>query len=121
MNIARIAACTAAAVTVSLLAAPASYAGDKGKAGGGCSNPYVLAYWDTTGQLYFGSNDQPEPRIAAGIALGLAEGIDLVGLLDSVDHNGNGYVCIKTPSGWPADNTGPKAYFVNVVDDKVTS
>lgn len=121
MKITRIAVCTAAAVAVSLFAAPASYAGDKGKAGGGCSDPYVLGYWDGAGQLYFASNDQPEPRTAAGIASGAFDGIDLVALLDSVDHNGNGHVCFKTPSGWSADNTGPKAYFVNLVDDKVIS
>ena len=109
-------ACHAKALAVSVavtasfgVMAPAASAA--GKAALGCSPPYVL---DTTTDIHAFS----EPLVTAGFFTD--ESLDA--LLVSLDHNGDGSLCYKVPSGWdgpPATNGAQRAGFVNLVDDKV--
>jgi hypothetical protein len=46
----------------------------------------------------------------------------LMALLASLDHNGDGMLCYKTPSGWygpPAASGAQRQGFVNLIDDKI--
>lgn len=81
-----------------------------GKAQLGCSSPYTE---DTITVI----DDFSRPLVEAGY---FTE-VDLQALLASIDHNGDGSLCWKTPSGWlgpPATNGASRAGFVNLVDNK---
>jgi hypothetical protein len=99
------------AMTMGSAFAPSAYA--DGKATLGCSPPYTqhsIAYIDTNSQSL--------------VTLGFFTQDSLMALLTSLDHNGDGFLCDKTPSGWygpPATNGAHRAGFVNLVDNKVIS
>jgi hypothetical protein len=82
-----------------------------GKAQLGCSSPYQLG---TFAEIEAFS----QPLVDAGFFTSDS----LAALLGSLDHNGDGVLCWKTPSGWlgpPATNGANRADFVNLVDDKI--
>jgi hypothetical protein len=82
-----------------------------GKAQMGCSSPYTQATIDEIDAF-------SQPLVVAGFFTQDS----LMGLLVSLDHNGEGSLCYKTPGGWygpPATNRSQKAGFVNLVDNKV--
>jgi hypothetical protein len=99
-------AAMATALGTTVASNSAAYAG--GKAALGCSPPYQLA---TITTIYNFS----QPLVTAGY---FTED-SLLALLNSLDHNGDGYLCYKVPPGWTPGS--PKAGFVNLVDDKVLS
>jgi hypothetical protein len=91
--------------------APSAFA--EGKATLGCSPPYTQA---TIADIDAFS----QPLIAAGFFTEDA----LTALLNSLDHNGDGSLCYKTPPGWlgpSATNGVHPPGFVNLVDNKVIS
>ena len=84
-----------------------------GKSTLGCSQPYQL---DSIQDIYNFSL----PLIEEGYFTPDSA----MAFLNSLDHNGDGYLCYKLPSGWngpPATNGANKEYFVNLVDDKIIS
>lgn len=87
--------------------APAAFA--DGKSAMGCSSPYTL-----------GSISEIDTFSQPLVAEGFFTEDSLTALLTSLDHNGDGYLCFKTPSGWdgpPATNASQKQGFVNLTDD----
>ena len=99
------------AMTMGSAFAPSAYA--EGKATLGCSTPYTQ---DTIANIYTSS----QPLVIAGFFTD----VSLMALLTSLDHNGDGSLCYKTPLGWngpPATNGAHRAGFVNLVDNKVIS
>jgi hypothetical protein len=104
-----------ASITVAMTmgAAFASSAYADGKATLGCSQPYTQATITAIDTL-------SQPLVAAGFFTETS----LMALLSSLDHNGDGSLCYKTPPGWygpPATNGAHRAGFVNLVDNKVIS
>lgn len=94
--------------TVASVSAPSAMAA--GKAQLGCSSPYKLA---TISDIDAFS----QPLVTDGF---FTED-SLLALLVSLDHNGDGSLCYKTPDGWsgpPSTNGAQRAGFVNLVDDK---
>src|SRR5947209_8677855 len=110
----RLTKCAVAAgflATATSVGTPAALA--DGKAQLGCSSPYTLA---TIGDIAAFS----QPLVSAGFYTQES----LMALLVSLDHNGDGSLCYKTPDGWfgpPASNGAHRDGFVNLVDDKVLS
>lgn len=98
-------------LTVGAAFAPTAYA--DGKATMGCSQPYQLASIADIDAF-------SQPLVQEGF---FTED-SLLALLNSLDHNGDGYLCYKVPPGWtgpPATSGAQRAGFVNLVDDKVIS
>ena len=99
------------AMTMGSAFTPAAYA--DGKATLGCSPPYqqaTIAYIDAYSQ----------PLVTAGFFTEDA----LTALLNSLDHNGDGSLCYKTPPGWlgpPATNAAHRLGYLDLVDNKVIS
>jgi hypothetical protein len=110
-TVSAVAASGAVAVSGVVVFAPAAFAG--GKASMGCAPPFTLA---TIGDI-----DQfSQPLVTEGYFTEES----LLDLLNSVDHDGDGYLCYTVPPGWngpPATNAAHLAYFVNLVDNKVVS
>jgi hypothetical protein len=116
----RVIAPVAAAATLgSMLAAGAAFAAfaptafADGKATMGCSQPYQLASIADIDAF-------SQPLVQEGF---FTED-SLLALLNTLDHNGDGYLCFKVPPGWtgpPATSGAQRAGFVNLVDDKVIS
>lgn len=97
------------ATVASIAAAPPALA--DGKAQLGCSSPYTQA---TIAQI----DAYSQPLVTAGF---FTED-SLMALLVSLDHNGNGSLCYKTPPGWlgpPATNAAQRDGFLSLIDDKV--
>ena len=104
---------TSMGLATATVSAPAPAAFADGKATMGCSSPYTLASTDV-----IDANSQPL------VAAGFFTEDSLTALLNSLDHNGDGFLCYKTPSGWTgpaATNGAQRDGFVNLVDDKVIS
>jgi len=115
MKAARTAVCAAAVgASLSLLAMPTAFAGDKGKTPGGCSNPYTLATYDETGNIFVDGVAYP-PNVELINTLGAAT---LYAILQGVDHNGDFALCFKLPHGWTSGNTLNRTDYVNLVDNK---
>jgi hypothetical protein len=102
------------AASMSLSPANLAFAGDKGKASGGCSNPYALAIYDDNGNLLVGGAvDQRNAQL-----IPLLGGDTLFAIFRSVDRNNDGALCFKLPDGWTSGNTDNRAGFYNLVDNK---
>lgn len=111
----RIVSAVSAAVTIGSafagMSAPAAFA--DGKSTLGCSPPYTPGSITTI-------DDFSQQLVADGYFTEES----LMTLLVSLDHNGDGMLCYKTPSGWygpPSTNASQKDGFVNLVDDKIVS
>src|SRR5436190_12018102 len=97
--------------TATFVGTPAALA--DGKAQLGCSSPY------TAGTL--GVIDSFSQSL---VSAGFFTEDTLWALLVSLDHNGDGSLCYKTPNGWygpPATNGAHRDGFVNLIDNKATS
>lgn len=95
---------------------------DNGKSGFGCSSPFSLVTWDSTGQLYYvgGPNDgKPDPVTQAGLAAGTYTSAQVVTLWGILDHNGNKQICEKQPNGFVQDTK--RINYDNLTDDKILS
>jgi len=90
-----------------LLLVPTAGAG--GQAGWGCPTGFDLG-----GLTY--SQALALPRIQAGIAAGVNDEAGFASFFDSLDHNGDRVICVKTN---PAGNGFPEHWFYayNFVDD----
>lgn len=105
-------------LTVGAAFTPAAFAG--GKATMGCSQPYTLAPIGTPTGPADGIDYFSQPLVNEGFFTEAS----LSALLNSLDHNGDGFLCWTIPPGWngpPATNGASRAGFVNLVDDKVIS
>lgn len=135
MKTARTVVCTGAfAVAMSTLTSPPAFAG--GKAAAGCANGNQhLAYYVTqdnvsgapqgsiVGDLVnMPGNATYEPLNHNGLTSGLfqSEGLDVLAIFKSVDHNGNGMLCYKLPNGW-TQGTSKQTDLLSLVDDKTVS
>ena len=90
---------------------PSAYA--EGKATLGCARPYTQASIAAIDSF-------SQPLVTAGF---FTED-SLTALLNSLDHNGDGFLCYTTPPGWsgpPATNGAHRSGFVNLVDNKIIS
>ena len=98
------------AVGGGLLTAPSAGAG--GQAGFGCPPGFDLG-GNTVGQALL------LPRIQAGIAAGFGDTAGFVSFFNTVDHNGDGVLCVKTN---PAGEGSPAhwLYAYNFVDDNAS-
>ncbi len=104
-----VAATVGSILTTGAVFAPGAFA--DGKATLGCSQPYQL-----------GSISDIDAFSQPLVQEGFYTEDSLLALLNSLDHNGDGYLCYKVPSGWygpPATSGAHRAGFVNLVDDKV--
>ena len=112
----RIAPVVVAATVGSVLATGAAFAPSafaEGKATLGCSQPYQL-----------GSISDIDAFSQPLVDEGYYTQDSLLALLNSLDHNGDGYLCYKVPAGWngpPATSGAHRAGFVNLVDDKIVA
>jgi len=117
MKLTRTLITTAACLTVVSMSMPGpAFAGDKGKAEGGCSNPYTLMTYDQTGRL---SGDEALQERSDELLGTVFTADEAFALFQSIDHNNNLALCVKLPDGWLAGNTSNRDGFVNLVDDKV--
>lgn len=112
-----VAATMGSVAAVGAVSAPSAFA--DGKATMGCSQPYTLAP--------IGSSTEPGSIVYFSQSLvqdGFFTEDSMLVLLNSLDHNGDRYLCYKTPPGWAgpsSTNAAHHAGFVNLVDDKVVN
>lgn len=118
MRASRAIAITAACAAAASMSIAAPVLADNGKSAYGCSNPYYLVHWDSTGQLYF-ENGTPDPVTAAGLSTHTYDSTFLLPLYAAIDHNGDVKICEKHSNGDVQDVK--HNVYDNLTDDKVLS
>ena|SRR5436305_5263232 len=99
------------AIGAALLAAPSARAG--GQAGYACSPGFDLG--GVTSQQFVNL-----PRNQAGLAAGAYDQSSLASKFNTLDHNGDGVICVKDVATLNGD-AGPWQYFYNTVDDNASA